>query len=43
VRRGDTLAEIAAAHGTTWRKLHALNASSVRNPNSIYVGQRLAV
>ena len=43
VRRGDTLAKIAAAHGTTWRKLHALNASSVRNPNAIYVGQRLAL
>ena len=43
VRRGDTLAEIAAAHGTTWRALHALNADTVRNPNAIYVGQRLAV
>jgi len=43
VRRGDTLAEIAAAHGTTWRTLHALNASTVPNPNAIYVGQRLAV
>ena len=43
VRRGDTLAEIAAAHGTTWRKLHALNASTVHDPNAIYVGQRLAL
>ena len=43
VRRGDTLAKIAAAHGTTWRELHALNADTVRNPNAIYVGQRLAV
>ena len=43
VRRGDTLAKIAAAHGTTWRTLHALNADTVRNPNAIYVGQRLAV
>jgi LysM repeat protein len=43
VKRGDTLAKIAAAHGTTWRKLFAANRSTVRNPNAIYVGQRLAV
>jgi LysM repeat protein len=43
VRGGDTLAKIAAAHGTTWRELFAQNRSSVHNPNVIYVGQRLAV
>jgi LysM repeat protein len=43
VRRGDTLAKIAAAHGMSWRELHSRNRSSVSNPNMIHVGQRLAV
>jgi hypothetical protein len=43
VRRGDTLARIAAAHGTSWRELYSRNRSSVRNPNMIHVGQRLAL
>jgi nucleoid-associated protein YgaU len=43
VRSGDTLAKIAAAHGTTWRELYSANRSTVRNPNTIYVGQRLVL
>jgi len=43
VKRGDTLAKIAAAHGTTWRKIYAKNKATVRNPNAIYVGQRLSL
>jgi resuscitation-promoting factor RpfA len=43
VQAGDTLAEIAAAHGTTWQALHELNQGSVSNPNVIQVGQVLAV
>ncbi|HEV7726109.1 MAG TPA: transglycosylase family protein [Modestobacter sp.] len=43
VRSGDTMAEIAAAHGRSWRELHALNRSTVSNPDMIYVGQQLAV
>ena len=43
VQAGDTLAEIAAAHGTTWQALAALNASTVSDPNRISVGQVLAV
>jgi LysM repeat protein len=43
VRAGDTLAKIAAAHGTSWRALHALNSRTVANPNMIWVGQRLSV
>jgi hypothetical protein len=42
VRGGDTLAKIAAAHGLSWRELYARNSSTVRNPNMIYVGQKLA-
>jgi len=41
VRRGDTLAAIAAAHGTTVADLVALNA--LRNPNLIRVGQQLEI
>ncbi|MGY1663356.1 transglycosylase family protein [Geodermatophilus sp. SYSU D00705] len=43
VRSGDTLAEIAAAHGTTWQALYALNQGTVSNPNVIQVGQVLSV
>lgn len=39
VRPGDTLAGIAAAHGTTWQALAALN--HIPNPNLIYVGHVL--
>ncbi len=41
VQRGDTLAEIAAAHGTTATKLAALNG--LRHPDLILVGQQLVV
>ena len=40
---GDTLSGIAAAHGTTWEALAALNSSTVSDPNQISVGQVLAV
>jgi len=41
VRRGDTLGNIAARYGTTVSAL--LAANGLRNPNVIYVGQRLVV
>jgi len=41
VRRGDTLAKIAARFGTTWTRLCSLNG--IWNPNLIYVGQVLRV
>lgn len=43
VRAGDTLAEIAAAHGTTWRALYAANRKVVEDPERIYPGERLAL
>jgi LysM repeat protein len=43
VQPGDTLSKIAAAHGTTWQALAALNSSTVSDPNRISVGQVLAV
>lgn len=43
VQAGDTLGKIAAAHGMSWRQLHAQNQATVPNPNAIYVGQQLAV
>jgi LysM repeat protein len=39
VRAGDTLSQIALAHGLTVEQLRALNGIS--DPNRIYVGQRL--
>lgn len=39
VQKGDTLSQIAKYNGTSVRKLMSLN--SIRNPNHIYVGQRL--
>ena len=41
VRRGDTLGGIARRFGTTYQKLAQLNG--IRNPNLIYVGQRLRI
>jgi lipoprotein-anchoring transpeptidase ErfK/SrfK len=41
VRSGDTLASIAARYGTSVSALMAANG--IRNPNRIYVGQRLYV
>ena len=41
VQRGDTLAKIAARYRTTVSALMALNG--IRNPNVIWVGQRLRV
>jgi LysM repeat protein len=41
VRRGDTLAAIAARHGTTVQAI--VQANGLANPNYIYPGQRLAI
>lgn len=41
VKAGDTLGQIAAAHGTTVAKLAADN--SIANPNLIHVGLRLTI
>lgn len=41
VRRGDTLAEIAARFGTTVAAIMSVNGIS--NPNLIFVGQRLSI
>ncbi len=41
VQRGDTLAKIAAEHGTTVTAL--AEANGISNPNLIYVGQELVI
>lgn len=41
VKRGDTLSEIAVRYGTTVDNLVQLNG--IRNPNLIYVGQKLII
>ena len=38
---GETLANIAAAHGTTWQQLAALNRDTTPDPDLILVGQSL--
>ncbi|MET9290562.1 transglycosylase family protein [Streptomyces sp. NPDC003077] len=44
VKSGDTLAKIAAAHGTNWKKVYADNKSVIGgNPNLIFPGQKLNV
>ena len=44
VKPGDTLAEIAAAHGRPWRELYQRNAGIVGgNPNVLLPGQVLAI
>lgn len=41
VKSGDTLSGIAAKYGTTYTKLASMNG--IRNPNKIYVGQKIRV
>ena len=41
VKKGDTLTEIAEAHGTTYKELASLNG--IANPNKIYVGQKIRI
>lgn len=43
VRSGDTLARIAAAHGTTWRAVWSANSGAVADPDRIWVGQVLSL
>ena len=41
VKKGDTLSKIAAEYGTTHQALAKLNG--IKNPNKIYVGQKIRV
>ena len=41
VRRGDNLTRIATRYGTTVREL--VNLNGIRNPNLIYIGQRIRI
>jgi LysM repeat protein len=42
VQRGDTLAQIARAHGIdSWRTIHEANADKLDDPNLIFPGQTL--
>ncbi|WP_353941676.1 transglycosylase family protein [Streptomyces sp. HUAS MG91] len=44
VRDGDTLGRIAAAHGTTWQHLYAVNRTAVGgDPDLIRPGQQLLI
>ncbi|KWT58090.1 transglycosylase [Streptomyces albus subsp. albus] len=44
VKSGDTLAKIAASHGTNWKSVYENNKSVIGgNPNLIFPGQKLAV
>lgn len=41
VKKGDTLSQIAAKHGTTYQKIAAYNG--IKNPNAIRVGQKIKI
>ena len=43
VQLGDTLANIANAHGTGWEQLYAINRGTLSNPNLILPGQTLKI
>ena len=43
VKKGDTLAKIAVAHGTTWQKIYENTRGTVSNPDLIRVGAHLAL
>jgi LysM repeat protein len=43
VKPGDTLSGIAQNYNTTWEAIYNENHSEIRNPNFVYVGERLHV
>jgi LysM repeat protein len=43
VKPGDTLSGVAQHYNTTWEAVYHDNQSAIRNPNLIYVGERLHV
>lgn len=44
VRSGDTLGELAASHGTSWRTMYANNRDTIGpNPNVLRIGQVLTM
>ncbi len=46
VKGGDTLGKIAEQFygtGTKWEKVYEANRESVKNPNYIYIGQKLNI
>lgn len=43
VKPGDTLSGIAQHYNTTWEAIYNENHSEIRNPNLVYVGERLRI
>ena len=43
VKPGDTLSGIAQQYNTTWEAVYNANHSEIRNPNLVYVGERLHI
>lgn len=43
VKKGDNLTRIAKKHGTTWKRIYALNRDIISNPNHIEPGWVLTV
>jgi LysM repeat protein len=43
VKPGDSLSGVAQQYNTTWEAIYHDNQSTIRNPNLIYVGERLSV
>jgi peptidoglycan DL-endopeptidase CwlO len=43
VKPGDTLSGVAQQYNTTWEAIYHDNQSAIRDPNFIYVGERLNV
>jgi nucleoid-associated protein YgaU len=40
---GDTLSHIALKYRLKWEKIYEANRTTVKNPNYIYVGQRIII
>lgn len=43
VKSGDTLSKIAKKYNTTWQKIYEKNKNTIKNPNYIYVNQKLII
>lgn len=43
VKKGDTLSSIAKKYNTSWQRIYEKNKNVIKNPNYIYVNQKLII
>jgi len=43
IQKGDSLSKIAKQYGTTWQKIHEMNKDVIKNPDTIFPGQKIKI